>query len=78
MSFFKSSQHSLVINEALQKLVPDVKKVLLFSFFTNLLVLAPTWYMLEVYDRVVNSQNHGTLMMLTIAVIFFYVLLDRG
>ena len=76
MSFFKSSQHSLVINEALQKLVPDVKKVLLFSFFTNLLVLAPTWYMLEVYDRVVNSQNHGTLMMLTIAVIFFYVLLE--
>ena len=76
MSIFKSSQQSLVINETLEKLVPDVKKVLLFSFFTNLLVLAPTWYMLEVYDRVINSQNYGTLMMLTIAVIFFYVLLE--
>ena len=35
-----------------------------FSLFTNLLLLIPSWYMLEVYDRVLMSRNINTLMML--------------
>ena len=35
-----------------------------FSLVSSLLVLAPSGYMLEVYDRVVNSRNHLTLAML--------------
>jgi ATP-binding cassette subfamily C exporter for protease/lipase len=40
-------------------------KAVLFSVFTNLLVMAPTVYMLEVYDRVVNSRSLTTLAWLT-------------
>ena len=41
----------------------------MFSVFTNLLALAPTLYMLEVYGRVVNSRNTETLLMLTVLVV---------
>lgn len=39
-----------------------------FSLFINLLLLAPSFYMLEVYDRVVSSRSVTTLIMLTILV----------
>ena len=52
------------------------KRVLLFTFFTTIISLAPTGYMMEVYDRVVNSRSEMTLLMLTIAVLGSYVLLE--
>ena len=46
-----------------------------FSFFSNLLLLAPTLYMLQVFDRVMLSQNEFTLISLTlIAMLFFAVM----
>lgn len=46
-----------------------------FSFFCNLLLLSPTLYMLQVFDRVMLSQNEFTLIGLTlIAVLFFAVM----
>lgn len=39
------------------------------ALFTALLVLSPSWYMMEVYDRVINSRNLMTLVMLTLAVL---------
>ena len=39
-------------------------QLVFFTLFTNLLLLAPSWYMLEVYDRVLMSCNINTLMML--------------
>ena len=42
----------------------------------NLLSLAPTLYMLEVYDRVVNSRNHTTLAMLTVLVVGLYAIMQ--
>jgi ATP-binding cassette subfamily C exporter for protease/lipase len=42
----------------------------------GLLVLAPTFYMFEVYGRVVNSRNHMTLAMLTLGVVFAYVVME--
>ncbi len=44
--------------------------------FVNALVLAPSAYMMEVYDRVVNSRSHITLLMLTILVVGAYALLE--
>ena len=38
----------------------------------SLLALAPSWYMMEVYDRVVNSRSGMTLAMLTVAVLLMY------
>ena len=44
----------------------------IFSFFANFLMLAPTLYMLQVFDRVMLSQNEFTLISLTlIATLFF-------
>ena len=46
-----------------------LKKILLtnaiFSFFINLMLLAPSLYMMQVYNRVLPSQSGATLAMLT-------------
>lgn len=55
---------------------PLLRKAVLFGLVTNLLVLAPTLYMMEVYDRVVNSRSMMTLAMLTLLVIFVYVVME--
>ncbi|HOY87890.1 MAG TPA: type I secretion system permease/ATPase [Methylotenera sp.] len=64
------------LKEALQQLTPALKSAFIFGFFTNAMLLAPSWYMLEVYDRVINSRNSNTLLMLTILVVFIYVLME--
>lgn len=40
-----------------------------FSLFVNFLMLVPSFYMLQVYDRVVASGSHSTLVMLTLILI---------
>jgi len=40
-----------------------------FSAISNLLMLAPSIYMLQVYDRVLGSRNETTLVMLTMMVL---------
>ncbi len=47
-----------------------------FSLVCSLLVLAPSGYMLEVYDRVVNSRSHTTLVMLTLVVVGAYMVME--
>jgi ATP-binding cassette subfamily C exporter for protease/lipase len=42
------------------------KHVGLVSLVINLLLLAPSLYMLQTYDRVLMSRNEGTLVMLTL------------
>ncbi|CAN1600750.1 type I secretion system permease/ATPase [Pseudomonas sp. B21-028] len=37
-----------------------------FSFFVNVLMLVPSFYMLQVYDRAVGSASLSTLLMLTL------------
>ena len=39
-----------------------------FSLFINLLMLAPSLYMLQVYDRVLASRSEFTLLMLTLLI----------
>lgn len=72
----KSFDNISELKGSLLQLKPLIKRALFFSFFTNLLVMAPTVYMLEVYDRVVNSRSTMTLAMLTLLVIGVYVLLE--
>jgi ATP-binding cassette subfamily C exporter for protease/lipase len=64
------------LSEAMAALKPYFKQAALFSLFASLLVLAPSGYMLEVYDRVVNSRSHMTLAMLTVLVLFAYVVME--
>lgn len=65
-----------VLKKELLRHMPLYRKVLFFSLICNLLVLAPTIFMLEVYGRVVNSRSSVTLNMLLILVIGAYVLME--
>lgn len=64
------------LQQALASLRPSFKKAAIYSFIAGLLVLAPSIYMLEVYERVVNSRSHMTLAMLTVWVLGTYVLME--
>jgi ATP-binding cassette, subfamily C, type I secretion system permease/ATPase len=64
------------LKEALHALYGPFRQVVFFSLFTNFLVLSSTGYMLEVYDRVLNSRSHTTLLMLTVLVLLAYALME--
>ncbi|MES2482864.1 MAG: type I secretion system permease/ATPase [Pseudomonadota bacterium] len=64
------------LHEAFAALRPWLRRSLLFTLIAGLLILAPSVYMLEVYDRVVNSRNPQTLLMLTLAVVFAFVVMQ--
>lgn len=46
-----------------------------FSLFINLLMLVPSLYMLQVYDRVVTTGSHVTLLMLTLVTTFLFLVM---
>lgn len=64
------------LKEAVAAQATFFRAALFYSLFTNLLVMSPTLYMLEVYDRVVNSRNAMTLVMLTVLVIAAYAVME--
>lgn len=47
-----------------------------FSLFTNLLMLTPSIYMLQLYDRALGSRNETTLMMLTLIAVGLLALMS--
>ena len=49
--------------------------ILLFSMFTNLLMLTGPLYMLQVYDRVLGSRSEETLLALSLLVTFLFVMM---
>lgn len=57
------------LTEALVEFKPVLKTVVAFSAVTNLLMLAPAIYMLQVYDRVLASSNEFTLIMLSLLIV---------
>lgn len=46
-----------------------------FSMFVNILMLVPPMYMLQVYDRVLTTQSEETLLMLTLVVVFLFMVM---
>lgn len=44
-----------------------------FSLFINLMMLAPSIYMLQVYDRVLNGHSESTLLLLTLLLVMILV-----
>lgn len=72
----KNDYEKYPVRDALFSLWPSGRKIVLFSVVTTILLLSPSIYMLEVYDRVVNSRSFSTLMMLTILVVGAYVILE--
>jgi ATP-binding cassette subfamily C exporter for protease/lipase len=71
-----NAQKSSELGQAMASLRPYFKRAFWFSLVAGLLALAPTGFMLEVYDRVVNSRSHGTLLMLLLVVLFAYVVME--
>ncbi len=67
---------STELRDAFYSQSPLFRRAAWFSVVSSLLVLAPSYYMLEVYDRVVSSRNHLTLAMLTIAVIGAFIVME--
>ncbi|WP_165185443.1 type I secretion system permease/ATPase [Caulobacter soli] len=55
---------------ALRACRPHLLAAAVFSAFINLLLLAPTIYMMQVYDRVVPTEGRLTLLYLTLVVAF--------
>ncbi|WP_394754628.1 type I secretion system permease/ATPase [Crenothrix sp.] len=47
----------------------------LFSFFINVLMLMPSLYMMQVYDRVLGSNSIPTLIMLTLLAVVLFITL---
>lgn len=72
-------KHLMPKNEITEALM-EFKKVFItvgvFSAVINLLMLVPSFYMLEVYDRVLASRNDLTLLMLTLMMLGLYVLIS--
>ncbi|MBC3345885.1 type I secretion system permease/ATPase [Pseudomonas sp. SWRI196] len=61
----------------LYRALGDYKSILIsvgcFTALINVLMLAPSIYMLQVYDRGLSSQNETTLWMLSLMVVGFFV-----
>ena len=64
------------LRKAVDKLRPYFVRAAALSVFASLLLLAPSAYMLEVYDRVVNSRSHTTRGMLTLLVIGTFIVME--
>lgn len=63
------------ITQALLAYKQAFRSVGVFSMIINMLMLTPALYMLQVYDRVLGSQNSYTLLMLSIIVVGMYFFL---
>jgi len=64
------------LSQALEPLRPEIYRAIGFSLIISFLALSPTVYMLEVYDRVVNSRSDVTLLMLTLMVVLAYAVME--
>ena len=64
------------LSQALEPLRPEIYRAIGFSLLISFLALSPTVYMLEVYDRVVNSRSDVTLLMLTLMVVLAYAVME--
>ena len=53
-----------------------LKRAAWISAVMGVLTLVPSWYMFEVYGRVLNSRNTNTLLWLTVMVLGVYVVIE--
>jgi ATP-binding cassette subfamily C exporter for protease/lipase len=64
------------IAEALMSYKSAFRAVGVFSMIINVLMLMPSLYMLQVYDRVLTARNEITLLMLTLMMLGGYALMS--
>ncbi|MDD1605828.1 MAG: type I secretion system permease/ATPase [Methylococcaceae bacterium] len=61
--------------EAIYYCRDSFKSAAFFSFFINMLMLFPSIYMMQVYDRVLGSNSTSTLLMLTLLAVLLFSML---
>ncbi len=64
------------LEKEILRLMPQFRRTAALAMIGGLLLLSPTFYMQEVYDRVVNSRSLSTLVMLTIFVLFAMIIME--
>lgn len=69
--FFRRSE----LTQVLWSFRREFAMVGLFSMLANLLLLSPTLYMLQVFDRVMASRNELTLLLMSLITLFLFVVL---
>ncbi|MDM7480985.1 MAG: type I secretion system permease/ATPase, partial [Halomonas sp.] len=61
------------------KVLSEYRRIFLavgvFSMVINIIMLVPSIYMLQIYDRVLSSMNISTLFMLTLITLGMYLLM---
>ena len=70
-----SSEANTTLQRALTSCRGSLLWVAGFSLCLNLLMLTPALYMLQVYDRVITTGSEETLLMLTLVVVFLFVVI---
>ncbi|WP_435213949.1 type I secretion system permease/ATPase [Luminiphilus sp. nBUS_16] len=63
------------IEDALRMCKRSFTAVFIFSFFTNMLMLTPMFYMINVFDKAVGTGSFPTLISLVIIAGFLYVIM---
>jgi ATP-binding cassette subfamily C exporter for protease/lipase len=72
----KSQTPPSELSLAIDPLRPVILLASIYSMIISTMALAPTVYMLEVYDRVVNSRSGMTLAMLTLMIVGAYAVME--
>lgn len=70
-SFFQRSE----LTATLWSFRREFAVCMIFSMVVNLLMLTPSLYMLQVFDRVLVSQNQLTLVAVTLVMLFLFVVM---
>lgn len=72
----QKKQNKTARSELREAILVSKKSFIIVGFFSmiiNILMLVPSLYMLQLYDRVVTSRSQETLIMLTLIVIVLYI-----
>jgi len=71
-----AAQEPAPVKAALQAQRPYFMQAVRLSVVVGLLGLVPSWFMFEVYGRVMDSRSHATLGWLLLAVVGAYVVME--
>lgn len=74
LSNFKLPQNELA--QTIAGFKSAFKTVAVFSAIINLMMLIPSLYMLQVYDRVLASRNEMTLLLITIMIVAAFIIMS--
>ena len=70
-----ATTHPNALTEVLLTFKKEFIVVGIFSAVVNLLMLTPTLYLLQVFDRVLNGQSVTTLLVVSLITLFLFAMM---